>query len=140
MADSDVLRLNAELSLQLADYWHEIDTNGGRNASAYYTEDAEFHGQFASYIGRDKIQPVETQEDDGAEERRALVPISERVIAADPKCIVSSKPRKVDVGFVRKGVTQGGQVLGDSRAMKVRIRAYVSADHGHVPARLSHTA
>jgi hypothetical protein len=56
VTDSDVLRLNAELSLQLADYWHEIDTNGGRNAAPYYTEDAEFHGQQASYIGRAKIQ------------------------------------------------------------------------------------
>jgi hypothetical protein len=52
----DVLRLNAELSLQLSDYWHEIDTNGGRNASSYYTEDAEFHGQYATYVGRAKIQ------------------------------------------------------------------------------------
>lgn len=56
MADSDVLSLNAELALILADYWHEIDFNGGAGASAFYTEDAEFHGQFASYIGRDKIQ------------------------------------------------------------------------------------
>ncbi|MCW3837691.1 nuclear transport factor 2 family protein [Sphingomonas canadensis] len=52
----ELIRLNAELSLQLSHYWHEIDTNGGRNASDYYTEDAEFHGQFASYHGRDKIQ------------------------------------------------------------------------------------
>jgi len=56
MADKDVLTLNAELALILADYWHEIDFNGGAGASAYYTEDAEFHGQFASYIGRPKIQ------------------------------------------------------------------------------------
>jgi len=56
VTDPEVLQLNAELALRLADYWHEIDTNGGRNASAYYTEDAEFHGQFASYIGRAKIQ------------------------------------------------------------------------------------
>jgi len=53
---ADTLKLNAELALQLADYWHEIDANGGRNASAYYTEDAEFHGQMASYLGRAKIQ------------------------------------------------------------------------------------
>jgi len=56
VSDQDVLTLNAELALQLANYWHEIDTNGGRGASAYYTEDAEFHGQFASYHGREKIQ------------------------------------------------------------------------------------
>ncbi|TIX51430.1 hypothetical protein [Alteraurantiacibacter aquimixticola] len=56
MTQADVLQLNSELALRLADYWHEIDFNGGAGASAYYTEDAEFHGQFASYIGRDKIQ------------------------------------------------------------------------------------
>jgi hypothetical protein len=56
MADANLLQLNAELALQLADYWHEIDFNGGREASGYYTEDAEFHGQFASYLGVDKIQ------------------------------------------------------------------------------------
>lgn len=56
MANDDLLKLNAELALQLADYWHEIDTNGGRNASTYYTEDAVFRGQFASYEGVAKIQ------------------------------------------------------------------------------------
>ncbi len=56
MADADVLKLNAELSLQRAEYWHEIDVNLGRGASAYYTDDAEFHGQFASYHGKAKIQ------------------------------------------------------------------------------------
>jgi len=56
MADAKLLELNAVLSLQLADYWHEIDFNGGRDASAYYIPDAEFHGQFASYIGVEKIQ------------------------------------------------------------------------------------
>jgi hypothetical protein len=56
VAEADVLKLNAELALQLANYWHEIDTNLGREASGYYTEDAEFHGQFASYQGRAKIQ------------------------------------------------------------------------------------
>jgi hypothetical protein len=56
MNRKDVLELNQELALQLADYWHEIDFNGGADASRFYTEDAEFHGQFASYMGRDSIQ------------------------------------------------------------------------------------
>jgi len=56
VANQDLLTLNAELALQLADYWHEIDTNGGREASSYYTQDAVFHGQFASYEGVKKIQ------------------------------------------------------------------------------------
>lgn len=56
VTDNEVLELNQRLALQLADYWHEIDFNGGRGASDYYTEYAVFHGQFASYEGRDKIQ------------------------------------------------------------------------------------
>ena len=57
MSDLDaVLRLNAELSLQLAEYWHEIDVNGGGAAHTYYVEDAEFHGPIHSYYGREKIQ------------------------------------------------------------------------------------
>jgi hypothetical protein len=56
VADCDVLKLNAELALLLADYWHEVDVNHGRDAARYYTEDAEFHGPAASYIGRARIQ------------------------------------------------------------------------------------
>jgi hypothetical protein len=56
MTSAAILELNQVLSLQLAEYWHEIDFNGGRGASAYYTEDAVFHGQFASYEGVGKIQ------------------------------------------------------------------------------------
>lgn len=56
MANQKLLELNQILALQLAEYWHEIDFNGGRGASRYYTPDAEFHGQFASYYGVEKIQ------------------------------------------------------------------------------------
>jgi hypothetical protein len=56
MSNAELLELNATLSLQLAEYWHEIDFNGGRNASSYYAPEAEFHGQFASYFGVEKIQ------------------------------------------------------------------------------------
>lgn len=56
MADQDVLKLNAELALLLADYWYEVDFNLGRDAALYYTQDAEFHGPAASYIGPAKIQ------------------------------------------------------------------------------------
>ena len=56
MVNDDTLKLNAVLSLQLSEYWNEIDVNGGKNAHSYYTEDAEFHGQSASYLGKAKIQ------------------------------------------------------------------------------------
>jgi hypothetical protein len=44
-----------ELHSQLMDYWHDVDTNWGRNAGPYYTEDALFEGPEASYRGRAKI-------------------------------------------------------------------------------------
>ena len=56
MYDPRIAELTFELQQQLADYWHEIDTNGGREAGSYYTEDGVFHGQMASYEGRAKIQ------------------------------------------------------------------------------------
>ena len=36
MTSAAILELNQVLALQLADYWHEIDFNGGREASGYY--------------------------------------------------------------------------------------------------------
>jgi hypothetical protein len=48
--------LAQELQALLADYWHDVDTNWGRNAGSYYTEDAEFIGEAATYAGRAKIQ------------------------------------------------------------------------------------
>ncbi len=56
MIDRDLVDLNLELSLQLTEYWHDVDTNWGRGVGAYYTEDAVFHGQYASYEGRAKIE------------------------------------------------------------------------------------
>jgi hypothetical protein len=48
--------LGQELQVLLADYWHDVDTNWGRNAGTYYTEDADFVGEAATYSGRVKIQ------------------------------------------------------------------------------------
>lgn len=56
MTDPELALLNATLALQLADYWHDIDSTGGVDAGPYYTDDAVFHGQFASYHGRAKIE------------------------------------------------------------------------------------
>ena len=44
------------LQHQLHDYWHDVDTNWGRGAGAYYTEDADFVGEAATYSGRAKIE------------------------------------------------------------------------------------
>ena len=48
--------LAQELQALLADYWHDVDTNWGRNAGSYYTDDADFIGEAATYSGRAKIQ------------------------------------------------------------------------------------
>jgi hypothetical protein len=48
--------LSQELQLLLADYWHDVDTNWGRTAGTYYTEDADFVGEAATYSGRAKIE------------------------------------------------------------------------------------
>lgn len=50
------LALTQELEALCVDYWHEVDTNWGRNAPEYYTEDGEFIGPEASYKGRDTIR------------------------------------------------------------------------------------
>lgn len=39
----------------LADYWHEVDTNWGRRASEFFTEDGVFEGSQHAYRGRAKI-------------------------------------------------------------------------------------
>ena len=48
--------LAQELQAILVEYWHDIDTNWGRNAGMYYTDNAEFVGEAATYTGRSKIE------------------------------------------------------------------------------------
>ena len=56
-----------ELHRQLMDYWHDVDTNWGRGAGQYYTDDALFEGPEASYRGRAKIEQFyKWREDRGA--------------------------------------------------------------------------
>lgn len=50
------LALTHKLHALCVDYWHDIDTNWGHNATQYYTEDGIFIGPEASYEGRDKIR------------------------------------------------------------------------------------
>jgi hypothetical protein len=65
--DEDRLELTRVLHALLVDYWHDVDTNWGRNAHDYYTADASFVGPAASYEGRDKIRAFyKWREDRGA--------------------------------------------------------------------------
>lgn len=61
------IALTHELYALLIDYWHDVDTNWGRNAPNYYTEDGVFEGPAASYVGREKIRAFyKWREDRGA--------------------------------------------------------------------------
>ena len=54
--EPDRLRLTQELHALLIDYWHDVDTNWGRNATGYYTVDGVFEASRNSYRGRDQIR------------------------------------------------------------------------------------
>ena len=56
MDRTERLLATLELTELLAEYWHDVDTNWGRNAPDYYTDDAEFVGPEASYVGKEKIR------------------------------------------------------------------------------------
>ncbi len=44
------------LYAQLSDCWHDVDTNWGRNAGDYYTEDAVLETKRHSCHGKSKIR------------------------------------------------------------------------------------
>ena len=61
------LALTHELHALTVDYWHDVDTNWGRNAPDYYTPDGEFIGPDATYKGRETIRKFyKWREDRGA--------------------------------------------------------------------------
>ena len=53
---SQRLELTHLLCALTVDYWHDVDTNWGRNAPDYYTEDGVFEGTQHPYVGREKIR------------------------------------------------------------------------------------
>ena len=64
---SERLALTQKLYALTVDYWHDVDTNWGRNAPNYYTPDGYFIGPAASYPGREKIRAFyKWREDRGA--------------------------------------------------------------------------
>jgi hypothetical protein len=56
MDRTERLLATQELASQLAEYWHDVDTNWGRTAPDYYTEEAQFIGPEATYSGKAKIR------------------------------------------------------------------------------------
>jgi hypothetical protein len=56
MKFEDRVRAHQELEMLLMDYWHDVDTNWGRNAGDYYTDDAVFESTRATYRGKAQSQ------------------------------------------------------------------------------------
>jgi hypothetical protein len=56
MNPTERLLATTEPEYLLAEYWHDVDTNWGRNTPEYYTEDGIFEGPEATYRGRQKIR------------------------------------------------------------------------------------
>lgn len=54
-SEQEALLERARIEAQLHDYWHDVDRNWGRNAATYYTENAVFGGEAATYTGRAEI-------------------------------------------------------------------------------------
>ena len=55
MNELDRLIATQQLHARLSDYWYDVDTNWGRNAGDYYTDDAVFETSRTSYRGKAKI-------------------------------------------------------------------------------------
>ncbi len=61
------IALTQQLHALVIDYWHDVDTNWGRNAPDYFAEDGIFVGPAASYPGREKVRAFyKWREDRGA--------------------------------------------------------------------------
>lgn len=56
LTDQEALLERVRIEARLHDYWHDVDRNWGRNAASFYTDDAVFGGEAASYSGRSEIQ------------------------------------------------------------------------------------
>lgn len=50
------LALTHQLQALIVDYWHDVDTNWGRNAPGYFTADGVWVAGFTSFEGRDGIR------------------------------------------------------------------------------------
>jgi hypothetical protein len=50
------LLATAELERGLADFWHDVDTQWGRNAWRFYAEDAVYESEPLRLVGREAIQ------------------------------------------------------------------------------------
>ena len=102
------LALTQQLEALVIDYWHDVDTNWGKNAHEYYTADGSYSTSIKTRTGRDAIKEFyASREDRGDRIARHLVnnhriTIHDRnrvsavwvlsLFAADGKPVLPSKP------------------------------------------------
>lgn len=56
MWSEERLTITRELEIQLADFWHDVDQNWGRQAADFFTEDGVFEASEQTYRGREHIR------------------------------------------------------------------------------------
>lgn len=56
ISDVERLLIARELELMLADFWFDVDTNYGRNASEFYCDDGVFKASKETYAGLEMIK------------------------------------------------------------------------------------
>lgn len=91
MAELDPIRVRHELEALLMEYWHDVDTNWGRNAGDYYTDDAVFIGGTATYTGKAQIQAFYQWRIDRGVARTAIHGVSNfRAVVDSPTQAIST--------------------------------------------------
>jgi hypothetical protein len=55
LSEQELFFERVRIEAQLHEYWHDVDRNWGRNAASYYTANAVFGGEAATYTGRSEI-------------------------------------------------------------------------------------
>lgn len=73
----------ARIEEELHNYWHDVDRNWGRNAASWYTEDAIFGGELATYKGRQEIADFYQFRIDRGVERVAVHSVTNLRVAFD---------------------------------------------------------
>lgn len=53
---ADRIALTQQLHALIIDYWHDVDTNWGRNAPDYFTTDGVWVAGFTTFAGRDDMR------------------------------------------------------------------------------------
>jgi len=85
ISEMDRLLATQQLNTLMMDYWYDVDTNWGRNAGDYYTDDAVFIGGAATYTGKEQIKAFYQWRIDRGVQRPSIHGVSNfRVVLESP--------------------------------------------------------